>query len=92
MQCSDWLDQFACEKSEKLSSAKHRPHIYNMLLCNTQYEGNCADNLSEDYTCAECEEKEFHLLAFGEQLNEVELERNHVDVLLGDQMFSCLYT
>lgn len=42
-------------------------------------------------TCAECDEKQLDLLAFWEQLNEVELERNHVDVLLRDQMFSCTH-
>lgn len=51
----------------------------------------CWDKLQEYSTCAEREEEEFNLLTFWEQLNEVKLERNHVDAALRDQSFSCTH-
>lgn len=38
-------------------------------------------------TCTEREEEELHLLAFWKQLNQVKLERNHVNALA--KVFSC---
>lgn len=55
-------------------------------------EVNCADGLYEYCTCAECEEEDLHLLAFREQLNEVKLERNHVNAVLQGWGFSCTHT
>ena len=39
-------------------------------------------------TCAECEEEEFNLLAFWEQLNEIKLEGNHMNAVLRRQSLS----
>jgi len=43
-------------------------------------------------TCAECEEEDFNLLALWEQLDEVKLERNHVNTVLSGQGFSYKHT
>lgn len=64
-----------------------RALIYSTLLCLKQVDVKRAV-----HTCAECDEKQLNLLAFWEQLNEVKLERDHVDALLRDQMFSCTHT
>lgn len=54
-------------------------------------EVHCAAILYEHSTCTECEEEEFNLLAFWEQLNEVKLKRNHVNAVLRGQSFSCTH-
>lgn len=48
----------------------------------------CADGPYEYSTCTECEEEEFNLLAFWEQLNEIKLEGNHMNAVLRRQGFS----
>lgn len=40
-------------------------------------------------TCAEGEEEELHLLTFGQQLDEVELEGDRVNAVLRDHSFCC---
>lgn len=47
---------------------------------------NGADGYS---TCTECEEENFNLLAFWKQLNQVKLERNHMNAFL--RGFSCTH-
>lgn len=45
----------------------------------------------DDCTCTKCEEEEFNLLTFWEQMNEIKLERNHVNGALRDQSFLCTH-
>ena len=53
---------------------------------------HCLIVRSECRTCTECEEKDLDLLALWKQLNEVKLERNHLNAVLRGQGFSCTYT
>lgn len=43
------------------------------------------DKTKRNRTGTECEEEEFNLLTVWEQLNEVKLERNHMDTVLRGQ-------